>query len=142
ADVELAVLALGEAVGAGDDHGADRAGAHDVAVVVDLDATRRGGQAETLGKTREQLALGGRFGEFAAERLARIGQRMLDKVALLAALRAGDRDPVAAPLRQSLLEELALLDLVRKQDEPRDRLVVVELGEEGAQDGGGVEAPV
>src|SRR5262249_61268817 len=50
ADVELAVLILLEPLRAGDDHGADRVGALDVAVVVDLGAPRRPRPGEDLGR--------------------------------------------------------------------------------------------
>ena len=75
-DVELAVLVLDEAVRPGHDHGADRVGALDVAVVVDLDPLRRMRQAERGGHALQQPALGRGIGELAAERLARIGQRV------------------------------------------------------------------
>ncbi len=87
ADVELAILVFLEALRAGDDHGADRIGALDVAVVVDLDALRNARQPERVGQRLEQLLLRRRVGELAAERLARIGERMRDEIALLAALR-------------------------------------------------------
>ena len=44
-------------------------------------------QAEGLGDAREQPRLRRGFGQLAAERLARIVQRMVDQVLLLAALR-------------------------------------------------------
>ena len=63
-----------EAFRPGDDHGADGIRAHDVGVVVDLDAARRLGEAEGLGEAVEQPRLGRRLGQPAAERLARILQ--------------------------------------------------------------------
>jgi hypothetical protein len=57
ADVELAVLVLHEPFRPGDDHRADRVGAHDVRVVVDLDAARRLFQTERLGKAGQQARL-------------------------------------------------------------------------------------
>ena len=48
ADVELAVLVFGKAFRAGDDHGADRVRAHDMRIVVDLDAARRTLKAKYL----------------------------------------------------------------------------------------------
>src|SRR6267142_545211 len=76
ADVELAILIFAEALGAGDDHSANRIRALDVAVVVDLDAARRARKAEALPERREQLALRRGVCKLAAERLARIGERM------------------------------------------------------------------
>ena len=96
ADVELAVLAFLEAVRPGHDHAADRVGAHDVAVVVDLDPLGRGLQAEGLAHGREQLGLGGAFRQLAAERLAGVGQGVLHQLALFAALRAW-RSPPCGP---------------------------------------------
>ncbi len=52
------------------------------------------------------------------------------EVLLLAALRHRDRDLVAGARRQGLGEQSLFLDRVRKQDQTRARLVVVELGEE------------
>ena len=115
-DVELAVLVLHEAFGTGDDHGADRIGALDVAVVVDLDALRRLRQASVVGQRVEQAALRRGIGELAAERFARIGQRVGDQLLLLAALRRRDLDLVAGLDRQRVGKQLALLDLVREQD--------------------------
>ena len=82
----------------------------------------------------EQPLLAGVFGELAAQRLARVGERMLDQFALLAALRHDDLDAcVAGARRERLREQRAVLDLVREQDAARRRLVVVELGEEGVE---------
>ena len=53
-DVELAVLVLHEAFRPRDHHAADGIGAHDVGVVVDLDAPRRFGQPEGLREAFEQ----------------------------------------------------------------------------------------
>ena len=50
--VELAVLPFDEAFGSGDDHRADRVGAGDMAVVVDLDPLGRLVEIEQLGKPR------------------------------------------------------------------------------------------
>src|SRR5262249_26086445 len=95
-DVELAVLVLAEAFRARDDHGANGVAALDVRVVVDLDAARRPSETEGLAECGEQVLLRLRLGELAAERLARIGERVLDQILLLAALRQRDFDLVAA----------------------------------------------
>ena len=58
---------------------------------------------------------------------------MLDQVLLLATLRHHDLDAVAALGAQRLGEQRAVVDLVRDQDQPRTRLVVIELGEERGQ---------
>ena len=133
ADVELAVLVLAEPVRPGDDHGADRVGALDVAVVIDLDPPRRLRQSEARRQRRQEPLLGGRLGELASQRLARIGERMLDQVALLAPLRHRDLDLVPALDRERFRQQLAVLGLVGHEDQPRARLIVVELREERAQ---------
>ena len=78
--------------------------------------------------------LRGRVGELAAERLARIGERVVHQFLLIAALRHADLDLVAALGTQGFGEQRAILDLVGNEDAARARLVVVELGEESAQD--------
>ena len=50
ADVEFAVLTFAKALGPGDDHGTDRIGTLNMAVVVNLDAARHCRQAESLGQ--------------------------------------------------------------------------------------------
>jgi hypothetical protein len=65
-DVELAVLVFHEAFRAGDDHAADRIGAHDVGVVVDLDPPGRAGQAEGFGQSFQQPRLARGFGQMPA----------------------------------------------------------------------------
>ena len=79
--------------GPGDDHRADRVGALDVAVVVDLDPLRRMRQAERGDHALQQAALRRGVGELAAQRLARIGQRVRDQLLLLAALAASRPRP-------------------------------------------------
>ena len=133
ADVELAILVLPEALRPGDDHRADRVRALDVAVVVDLDALRHARQAERLGEPLQQLLLRRGVGELAAERLARIDQRMRDQLLLLAPLRHRDLDPAAGLGAQRLGQQFALGNVVRQQDQRGRRLVVVELREERAQ---------
>ena len=104
-----------------------------MAVVVDLDAPRRARQAEGLGKLPQQLLLRGGFGELAPKRLARVGERVLDQILFLAALRQQDLDLVAALGGKRLRQQFAVLDVVGDQDQPRARLVVVELREERAE---------
>ncbi len=59
-------------------------------VVVDLDAARRPCQPEGPGERRKEPLLGGRLGKLAAERLAGVGERVLDDVALCAPARHED----------------------------------------------------
>ena len=110
-----------------------------MAVVVDLDAPRRLGETEALGEAGEQRLLGGRDREFATEGVARVGKRVVDQVLLLAALGHADADAPTHALAERLLQQRALLDLVGEQDQLRRRLVVVELGEEGAEHLAGLE---
>src|SRR6202030_2665958 len=113
-----------------------------VAVVVNLDAPGRMRQPEGVGKRREQPLLRRRLGELAAERLAGIGERMLDQILLLAALRHHDLDPPAALDAERFADQGAIGDVVREEDEARARLVVVELGDEGAEHVLGAERAV
>ena len=130
ADVEFPIVVLGETLRTGDDHGADRVRAHHVAVVVDLDSARRRGKPEDLGEAGEEPRLARRVGQLARERFARIGDCVLDQLALLAALRHGDLDLVSSLFAERRLQQLALLEIGGDEDQPRHRLVVVELREE------------
>src|SRR5215468_12408517 len=95
-DVELAVLVFLKSLRTGDNHCADRVAALDVAIVVDLDAAWRSGQTESFGEHLEELALGRAFGKLARKRLARVGERVINEVLLLAPLRNAHLDLVAA----------------------------------------------
>ena len=75
ADGELAVGRLHEPLRPGDDHHPVGVGAHDVAVVVDLDPVGRRGQAEQRGDALQQLGLAGGFRQLALQRLARVQSR-------------------------------------------------------------------
>ena len=132
-DVELAVLVLDEAVRARHDHGADGIGALDVAVVVDLDPLRRMRQPKRGDHRLQQPSLGRGIGELAAERLARIGQRVRDQFLLFAAPRRGDFHLESGLDRERIGQQFGFFDLVRQQDEFRRRFVVVELREERGQ---------
>ena len=88
------------------------------------------GRPSVVAMPLQQPALRRGVRELAAQRLARIGQRVRDQLLLLAALRRRDLDLVAGLDRQRVGEQFALLDLVREQDQLRRRLVVVELREE------------
>ena len=100
-DVERAVLVLHEAVGAGDDHRADRIGPHDVGIVEDFDAADRMIDAEGGAERGEQFLLRRRVGELARQSFARIAHRVLDELALFAAFRRADRDAVAGARAQA-----------------------------------------
>ena len=106
-DVELAIAVLAEAFGPGDDHRAGRVGAHDVAVVVDLDALRHVGQLERIGQLAQDLALRRRSrpagGRALPRHCAGPGPSACVAVAALGQL---DRYLALGPLRQRFLEQL------------------------------------
>ena len=134
-DVELAVLAFDEAFRPRHHHAADGIGAHDVRVVVDLDAARHvARKLEGLGEAFEQARLRGGFGELAAMRLAGIGDDVLDQILLLAALRHEDRDLVAGLFAERRRQQFLIPRPSRESRICRGTgLVVVELREEGVQ---------
>src|SRR5207248_9262710 len=66
-------------------------------------------------------------------RLARIGERMVDQLLLLAALRGRDLDLMPALDRERFAEQRAVLDLVRQEDATRRRLIVIELRQKRAE---------
>ena len=92
-DQKPPIARLGQALGSGDDERAERIRAHDVAVVVDLDAAWRFRQAEPVGELAEEPGLGAALGELARQRVAGVLFRLLDQLALFAALRAQQRRP-------------------------------------------------
>src|SRR5262249_24919636 len=61
-------------------------------------------------------------------------ERMLDQIFLLATLRYDHFDLVAGLGGERFRQELAVVDLVRDQNQPRTGLVVVELREKGRQE--------
>ena len=95
-DGELAIGVLEEAVGAGDDHDADRVGARDVAVVVDLDALRRRFEVELAGQIVEQPALRRALRQSSRQRQAGVVERPRDKLAPRAPPRMHDAYPPPA----------------------------------------------
>ena len=97
ANVELAVLVFAKAFRPGHDHGADRVGALNMAVVVNLDTLRRLGKPERTREPGQQALLGRSVREFASERLARIGRGLIEDQLPLTATRNADLDLVAAP---------------------------------------------
>src|SRR5260370_474558 len=74
----------------------DRVAALDVAIVVALDTSWGSRQTENLGQHFEELALGRALGKLARQRLARIGERVIDQVLFLAPLRNAHLDLVSA----------------------------------------------
>ncbi len=126
-------MRLHESRGPGDDHRADRLAAARVGIVVDLDAPRRRRKPEGFAERGEQFLLARVLGELSRQGLARIGQRMLDELTLLAALRRRDLHPFLHAHIERVLEHLAVLDLVRKQNERRGRVLAVKLREKGRQ---------
>ena len=131
ADVELAVLAFLEAVGAGHDHRAHRVGALDVRVVVDLDPARGCVEPEGLGQPVEEAALRRRLGHLAREAFAGVAHRARDELQLLAPLGHRKLHPAARAPREEVGHEVGVVHGMRQEDQPGRRLVVVELGEEG-----------
>ena len=132
-DVERAVVRLHEAVAAGDDHRADRIRAHDVGIVVDLDAADRRLDTKGLTQSAEQLVLARGFRQFTRQRLARIGGGLIDQFALLAALRRSHLHAFSRTRRQRSAQHVALVDILVQQHERRRRALVVELRDEGAE---------
>src|SRR5262249_13743728 len=142
ADVEPAVLVLAKTLRPRDHHGADRVGALDVTVVVDLDAPQRLREPERLRETGEQTLPRRCVREVAAERLARIGKAVIDQILLLTAPRHRDLDLMAALDRERLGEQRAIGPPVRQEDAARRWLVIVELGEKRAEHLAGLERAV
>ena len=106
-DVELAIAALEEALGADHDHAADLVGTGDVGVVEDLDALGRRLEAEGGGEAVEQVSLRGALRQPPVQRLARVERSVVDQLALAAALRGstGGRWPgprAQAPRRSAI----------------------------------------
>ncbi len=103
-------------------------------VVIDLDPLGPRIQPERLADVIEDLGLGRVLGQLAAQRLAGVGQGVADQVGLLAPARNGDLHPALRLHGEGLGQQL---DLVRRdigQDQARDRLVFIELPQEGAED--------
>jgi len=73
-------------------------------VVVDFDAARRFLEAEEIGDAFEQRLLRRPLRELTAKRLAGIVERVIDEVALFAALRDFDVDTRAQSRRQSFFD--------------------------------------
>ena len=134
ADIELSILVLGETLGACNDHHSDRLCTGDVAVVIDLDAPRRLREPEHFGDSLQQSCLGGRFGEPATQRFARVDQRVIDECPLVAALRHRYLDAIPGSGAQGLGEQGRLRELVGQQHTGRADLILVKLREETFQD--------
>ena len=113
-----------------------------MAVVVHLDPLRHPRQAERLGELAQELSLRRRLGKLAAQRLPRIGERMLDQILSLAAPRHRNLHLVTALGAQRLRQKFVIVDVVRDQDQARTRFVVIELGQKRAEDFFGRNRPV
>src|SRR5579875_2460530 len=85
------------------------------------------------GTRGEELLLRGGIGKPARERLARIVESVRHELLAFAAPGERDLDPVPAARRKRRGEQSALAEIVRHEDEPRRRLVVIELREECLQ---------
>src|SRR5690606_15968628 len=96
ADVELSVLVAAKALRPGDDHAADGVGPLDVGVVIDLDAFGPPLQPEGLADFLEDLRLGRALGHAPAQRLAGVGQGVVDEGPARPALRSFDGHHPAA----------------------------------------------
>ena len=131
AHIELPILIAHEPFRPRHDHGADRIGAGNMAVVEHLDALGALLQIEQLGKPGKDRRLRGRLGEPPRQGLAGVDEGMRHELALLAALRGFDPDLVAGAQRQRVGKQSPPGDLMGEQHELRRRLVVIELGNEG-----------
>ena len=85
-------MRLREPFRAGNYHRPDRVRAHDMAVVVDLDPPGRFFQTKYLGESFQMPRLRGGFRHPPRKRLARVVDRVLHQIALVAALRENDLD--------------------------------------------------
>jgi hypothetical protein len=132
-DVEFAILVFHKPFRPRHNHAADSVCAHDVGVVVNLDAPWRMRQAEGFRKALQQPCLACGFRQVPAMRFACVGQHLFDQFALLAALRCADRDLAVHSHAQCLGQQRPVLELVRHKDHARRGLVVVELADEGAE---------
>ncbi len=133
ADVELAVLVLDEAFGAGNDHRAHGLGALDVAVVVNLDPARHLGQFEELGQFAQGSRLGTAFGQSPVERLHGVAAGLLHQPPPVATLGDGDLDLPAGQFGQRLFQQVAVGQRAVDQDRARRRHFLVELHQDAGQ---------
>src|SRR5918993_1878384 len=128
--VELAIAVLAETFGAGDDHRAGRVRAHDVAIVVNLDALGHGRKLERIGQLAQDLALRRRLREPAVERFLGIPPSLIEQLLAVAALRDFEDDLATGALGQRLLQQPAIGKLAIDEDALGRRQVLVELDEE------------
>ena len=101
-----------------------------MAVVVNLDPLRRAFQVEQFGHTLEQVALRRILGGPARQRIAGIGERVIDELALGAAHRPAQVDPPPGLEAQRLGKQRVFGRAGAQQDAARRRLVAVELAHE------------
>ncbi|QTK78991.1 hypothetical protein AT6N2_C1210 [Agrobacterium tumefaciens] len=133
-DVELAVLVLHETFRPRHHHAAHGIGAHNVGVIVNLDAARHIGKVERLRHAFQQPRLRRGFRQLAAMRLAGIGQNMVGNVLFLAALGHIDRHLVPGLFAEGSRQEFLFFDRLRQQDLLRHRFVIVELRQKRVED--------
>src|SRR5262249_2910912 len=81
----------------------------------------------------EEALLRRGFCELAAERLARVGERMLHQVFLLATLRDQHFHAAAALHAERFADQHSIGHVVRHEDATRRRLIVVKLSDERAE---------
>ncbi len=101
-----------------------------MAVVIDLDALRRGGQVEGLGQPLQQPQLGSAFRHAAGKAFAGVAQGVFHQLGFFAA--PGDaQDNLAASLfRQRIGHQVRVFDPMRQQDQPWRHLAIIELRQE------------
>ena len=90
-------------------------------------------ELEQFGHLAQQLALRGRFGEVAVERLLRIAAGLLEQTPLLAALGAAQIDLATRALAERVREQHLLLQIAIDQHDARRGHLLVELREEALQ---------
>ncbi|MNV38737.1 hypothetical protein D3C71_1302990 [compost metagenome] len=103
-------------------------------VVIDLDPLGPGVQTEGLADLVQDFRRGRVLGHLAAQGLAGVGQGVIDQAELAAAQGAGDLHPVLGLHREGGFQQLQLVRADIGQDQTRDRLVLVELAQEGGED--------
>ena len=105
-------------------------------VVVDLDPLGPGVEPKGLTDLVEDFALGRALGHLAAQRLSRVGVRVVDEGKLFAAPWIGDFHFPVGLHTERRFQQFQLVRPHVGQDQARDRLVLVELAEEGGEDFG------
>ncbi len=107
---------------------------HNVRVVIDLDARRRGLKPENRGDTVKQLADPCALRQAALQRFSRVRFSMTHHVSPLAALGLQKLDLAPTPETERLRNQIELSRVAIEQDLWRRRLVVIELQEKRGED--------